>query len=199
MDNTNHCILTGIVVDKSRNANNKDLKRPILDLEIISTKNNNTLIFSKVPILFSDILLSKFYTGYKIGEILMITGRVQQDKKNGIYIEAETVTKMQEKNTKICSLAVSRSELLQMQQRFNHVYLVGLTSNKRDKLIVKRNPYTKGDLKKEDIIPIYYNIDSEIPCEKQVSCLGELQDNGEEIYISVNRLYIVEEPNEETL
>ena len=71
INETNYCILTGMLINKGRNADTKDMKRPVLDIEIVNTDSNGEISFVEIPVLLSDVVLSKAVPGYCIGEILI--------------------------------------------------------------------------------------------------------------------------------
>lgn len=193
MDNRNYCIITGIVVQKNRNANNRDMKRPIVDIEVVSNHNNGDLKFEKVPVLFSNGMLAKSVVGYCIGEIVTVEGCLREDNTNGTYVEAMSVTRMTPKTEKLKSLSVSRAELLQMPQHFNMVSIVG-TVNENNTITVPRFNYSKGDLKKEDTIPFIWKNSNSSLIKKTVICSGFVGESPQNygLCVNVHNIYIVD-------
>ena len=178
----NYGLFTGILVSKEKNLNNADIKRPVADIEIVSVEC--TPPFCKIPVLFSGETLSKICTAASIGEFLVVFGELREDKEKGPYIEAETVTRLNPKSTDLRKTIIPRFELLNLPQRFNLVSLTG--TYHENNLHIKRYPLSKGDLKSEDIIPIY----SEEPIEngKDVSIAGELIERNGKIMLHAKEI-----------
>ena len=192
INETNYCILTGMLINKGRNADTKDMKRPVLDIEIVNTDSNGEISFVEIPVLLSDVVLSKAVPGYYIGEILTVSGELRVDDSSGIYIEANAIVRLQPKTERLRSLAISRSDLLQMTQRFNLASIVGIV-NEDSTVTVQRDVYSRGDLKKEDKIPISLLSVKDIPIGEKIFCTGKLGNtkNCPSLNLYISNLYVL--------
>ena len=168
MNELNYGIFTGIVIRKDKNASNQDIQRPVVDVEIMCVNKDGDMLFKEVPMLFSGSVLSKTVTGLNIGDIVTVMGEIRSDNV-GIYIDVESFSR-HTKNERGANLTRAKSELLQLPQRFNIANIIGIVKNSKEFAIVRKN-FSRGDLKKEDNIPIYIK---EPIADGYAICYGEL-------------------------
>lgn len=183
MKDRNYCIITGILVNKAKNANNIDIKRPVFDFEIVDFNEQGEPYFSVVPVLFSDAVLSKIATGFYIGEIFIISGKLREDNAIGLYLEAESIARIQSKSNKDKDLTLGRIILLSLTQRFNLANIVGFVDNKKNTISILRDTYSRGDLKEEDNIPLVFDKDVSY-CGNAV-CIGTLRKQDKNNYLAL--------------
>lgn len=153
LKNNNFCILTGFVINNSKNANNLDIKRPIIEVEFVSKNEQGEVSFEHIFLLFSDITLAKISSGYQIGDMLLITGRLLNSKRFGFCIDVISCSELPDKPEKPQTKAYYRAKLLQLAQCFNMVEIKGIV--KDDNIItISRQNFSRGDLTTKDDIPI---------------------------------------------
>lgn len=178
MKDRNYCIITGILVNKAKNANNIDIKRPVFDFEIVDFNEQGEPYFSAVPVLFSDAVLSKIATGFYIGEIFIISGKLREDNTIGLYLEAESIARIQSKSNKDKNLTLGRIVLLSLTQRFNLINIVGLVDSENNMISISRDSYSRGDLKEKDNISLIF--DKDISFYGNAVCVGTLREQKED-------------------
>ena len=76
MDLGNNVTLIGVLKKKEKHANNPDIKRPVLELEIVYFEKTGEVCLCTADVLLSDMLLSKNVVGFSTGEILLVTGTI---------------------------------------------------------------------------------------------------------------------------
>ena len=187
MKNDNYCILTGIIRKKNRNADTKDMKRPVIDIEFVQEDMNDPFHFKLLPVVCADKQLVKLSQGFHEGDIITVVGALRTDNSE-LYIEAETISVSIPKEKGKFDIA-SQFELLQMPQRFNLVNIIGETTTNNEVISI-RSEYIRGDLSTQDIIPIYYEKGS-VPALKKAVCAGKLGIKDGKIYLFVSNVISV--------
>jgi len=142
--------ITCVVVNKEYNANNKDLTRPVMIVEV-AYENGDEVKFVPIGVLLCETSLIKSAVGFAPGDILNIEGYLR-DNCGDIYIEAVSISKQMEQRPGKDEDLRGRIALLAYPQRSNSVALIGDVND--NKAICQREHLTKGDLKKEDKIPL---------------------------------------------
>lgn len=181
---SNYAVITGILVSKDRNANYDELKRPVLDIEVICNHTGDPT-FEIFPVIVCDVMLAKTIAGYQIGDILTVQGTVRNDVEGKAYIEAEDLAKNMRIGTGESfpvEYMISRSSLMQTTPRFNLVIVVGkvvtITSKNQKSLaeiVIDREGYSKGNLLQTDTIHIDISeIKEKVQCGDEVLCMGEV-------------------------
>lgn len=187
---TNYAVLTGILIGKDRNANHAEIKRPILDLEIIRERNGEPL-FEQFPVIICDVSVAKPVAGYKLGDILTVQGTVRNADDGSTYLEADEIARVQKSSigeSKTVEYALSRIELAQLSPRFNLGILIGkikqvktqkesenLQNSEISNLIeIKRSFLSRGNLNEVDAIEIKPGeTDAGFQSGDEVLCMGE--------------------------
>lgn len=196
---SNFANLTGILVNNRRNADSRDIKRPVFDMEITNVQPDGSYVFETIPVVIPDANLAKMVSGMQVGEILTITGYLRSDYREGMYVEASEVMRISfSKGSQGCN----RAQLLQVAPRFNEACIVGtitrmtfgsdLAENENylrewDSslpanimclwLELDRAFYSKGDLKYNDSIPVLVTNDGNtFRIGDQVCCIGSLSN-----------------------
>lgn len=177
MDLGNKVTLIGVLKKKEKHANNPDIKRPVLDLEIVYYGKNGEVCLCNTDILLSDMLLSKNVVGFNSGEILLITGTLHNDTK-GIYVNADTMQRLLPATKKTRTQAIARSELLRLPAPVNMVIMTGVYIKEEENGYInrKRTAYLRGDLKMEDSI-LTECIEGEMQSGKEYVCMGQIGKN----------------------
>lgn len=165
----NSCLITGVVVASNKSADNVDMKRPVITIEILHTsKKSNDFMFEndvfleEVPVLLAGHILAKSIVGIALGDVLNIYGRICIDNHEGLYIEASTIQKIvpAPKGSIINSIAAGRSEMLQLSQIFNKCEVMGTIKKITEDMIILNVPrifLVKGDLTNNDQISVIYS------------------------------------------
>lgn len=190
---TNYAVITGILIGKERNANHAEIKRPVLDLEIIRERNGEPL-FEQFPVIICDISVAKPVAGYKLGDILTVQGTVRNADDGSTYLEADEIARVQKSSigeSKTVEYALSRIELAQLSPRFNLGILIGkikkdemeqdVTTQKTEENVqktylieIKRNFLSRGNLREVDTIEMRPGESSiQFQSGDEVLCMGE--------------------------
>lgn len=179
MNLENNVTLVGVLKKKEKHANNPDIKRPVLEMEIVYFGKSGEVCLCNADILLSDMLLSKNVVGFSTGEILLVTGTIHNDEK-GIYVNANTLQRLLPATKKTRSQAIARSELLRLPSPINMVVLTGVYIAEEEKgyLNRKRSTYLRGDLKMEDSI-LTETIQGKMESGKEYICIGRIGKNEE--------------------
>lgn len=165
----NFCLVSGIVTRRENKMDNVDMKRPTLYMEIVRITGNE-ICFDEIPLLFSDYSISKTISGYKSGDILTVSGVLAHDENVGVYINVDAIDKLHQPE-KLKSIPYARATLLKKPHLFNLCILDGITEDSSH-IKIKRRSLFKGDLKKEDNIPIFYKED--VQPNKPIQIIGYL-------------------------
>lgn len=175
--------MTGFASGRVRNADTKDMKRPVIDIEFMQEEEDG-VTFEKLPVAFPGKQIAKLSQGIHEGDIVTVFGELRSDK-SGLYLEAESIsiTSLKEKQR---NRTRAQMELLQMDQKFNLVSIIGKI-NPNNTVTVKRDQLSRGDLSTEDVIPLYCK--KEIPHNSsEVICAGRLgvanQDDIVRLFVS---------------
>lgn len=177
MDLGNNVTLVGVLKKKEKHANNPDIKRPVLELEVVYFGKTGEVCLCNADVLLSDMLLSKNVVGFSTGEILLVTGTLHNDAK-GLYINANTLQRLLPATKKTRTQAIARSELLRLPSPINMVVLTGvyIAEEENGYLNRKRTTYLRGDLKMEDSI-LTETIEGKMESGKEYICIGQIGKN----------------------
>jgi hypothetical protein len=174
----NLCIVTGLLIDNTRNADNPDIKRPILDFEIAYVNGSDEVSFLKIPVLLSGVAFARSVTKYRIGEICLIEGSLICCGEE-LCIRADSILSLSSEKGKLPPAYVGRANLIQSKLIPNILYLAGeVREITKDTftLLVKRSELCPGDLKTEDVFILHAD---KLPRRKKyVSCLCALSPDG---------------------
>lgn len=202
--NNNYCLITGVVIASNKCANNADMKRPVITVEILHTVNKskdflfeNDIFLEEVPVLLAGHILAKSIVGIALGDVLNIIGRICIDENEGLYIEASTIQKIvpATKGTIIHNIATGRSEMLQLAQIFNQCEIIGTISEIKDNKFIMNVPrriLSKGDLTNKDEITVISSINN-IQIDDQVLVKGSIGVNNNLLNIFADNIYQVKE------
>lgn len=202
--NNNYCLITGVVIASNKCANNADMKRPVITVEILHTVNKskdflfeNDIFLEEVPVLLAGHILAKSIVGIALGDVLNIIGRICIDENEGLYIEASTIQKIvpATKGTIIHNIATGRSEMLQLAQIFNQCEIIGTISEIKDNKFIMNVPrriLSKGDLTNKDEITVISSINN-IQIDDQVLVKGSIGVNNNLLTIFADNIYQVKE------
>lgn len=202
--NNNYCLITGVVIASNKCANNADMKRPVITVEILHTVNKNKdflfendIFLEEVPVLLAGHILAKSIVGIALGDVLNIIGRICIDENEGLYIEASTIQKIvpATKGTIIHNIATGRSEMLQLAQIFNQCEIIGTISEIKDNKFIMNVPrriLSKGDLTNKDEITVISSINN-IQIDDQVLVKGSIGVNNNLLTIFADNIYQVKE------
>ena len=190
--NDNFAILTGILFSKERNADSKllNLKRPVLDLEVICYEGE-TPVFESVAVIVVDTYLAKISNGYKIGDIITVTGKIRCTGAGVLYVEAMEIEKNYSAGVGedfTIELIASRMKLIEKTPKFNLAHVCGKVTHQADKYValeVERTSKVRGDLQENDVVLLnlsrYLGLSPEIG--DRIYCFGEIGGEDEKSYI----------------
>lgn len=182
----NYIQVVGVLKKRGKNADNPDVKRPVLELEIARSIPEN-IVIDTAYVLLSASLISKNSVGYKTGDILIVTGSLHADEKT-IYIDAKCIQRISNPTKKQRTLSAARSELLRQPIVQNNAVLTGIFQRKDDKegFLRKRKQYLRGDLAQEDFIIAEFLTEDRPKIGSTCICSGQIGTAGEckVLYIS---------------
>lgn len=172
----NLAIITGLLISKDRNADNIDIKRPILDFEVIFDMNG--VSFEKIPVLLPGGALARSAAGCQVGGIYLVCGetRVVDGK---VCVEAKRIALLSGEKKKQ-PLLVSRADLMKYTLSPNIASFMGTVKyvdGASGLVKVRRENMTQGDLTHEDDIPVLFPDDMEISEGATVLCTGQIQED----------------------
>jgi hypothetical protein len=180
----NLAIITGLLISKKRNANNKDIKRPILDFEVIFAEGNGRLTFEKIPVLLPGGAIARAAAGCMEGIIYIVCGELKT-VGGQLCIEAKRIAPVGEekRKQKACSmeqaLTLGRADLMRLTLAPNMVSFQGRIKELQEDtavIVVKREVLTPGDLTKEDLICVYLPEDADSKPGDLVLCHGQVTE-----------------------
>lgn len=175
-ESDNFALITGLLVAKDRNADNADIKRPVLDFELIY-RDEEGIYLERIPALLSGGALARSLPGLVVGGIYVIGGSIRNDINYGLYIEVTKLVNLSEPKKKSEPLSVSRVRLMESELCPNHAFLSGVVTDSEYGLLQiesKRKNLTKGDLTRTDKITVDA-LDADIPeIGDYVVCMGQV-------------------------
>lgn len=183
MKEVNNVLLTGLLISKLGEADNADIKRPVLNFEIYYKNEVGEILFEEIPVLLPGGPLARTLPGLKDGGIYFVSGQLRNDKESGLYVEACKLTRVGESAKRPAPNALRRAELLKNEFCPNHVVVTGVVKEVKDgvyKVETKRGRFTKGDLKAGDVFVV--NTDcAQLPCGLEIGetvvVFGQLTEN----------------------
>lgn len=174
--NNNNVVVISMLIDKTRHANNIDIKRPILDFEILFCDNDHSE-FSKIPVLLTDNAMARSASGMNIGELFIISGKIRSDKEE-IYIEANAISRIDDGRRKKTSIEDGRIDLLRFNQKSNLATITGEIVEFTPGGIaidVPREELSRGDLQNNDAIVIRGEIEGlQLKVGDNIVCVGKI-------------------------
>lgn len=167
MSECNKVTIAGLLIKKDRNADNIDIKRPVLDFEIALMSEDGSVFFENIPVVLSENSIARSSAGFFTGEIFLICGKLRGDAFPNLYIDAESLIKIGgSKHGK-----QNEIELLELSKKINTVVISGIVKEIKDGALIintKRENYSRGDLETNDDIVVVtqkkYKIGTSVVC-----------------------------------
>lgn len=174
--NDNFVILTGILVNKDKNADNADIKRPVLDFEILFHSEDGPCL-ERIGALLPGGAIARKLPGLTIGSIYFVGGYLRCDPQYGLYVEVNRILKISDERRGGEPLAVRRTKLMEMEMIPNVAVITGKVADSQYGLLqveVERETLTKGDLTKSDLITVDALNTLEPELGEMVVCRGQI-------------------------
>lgn len=178
----NKVIVTGLLVSKSRNADNADSRRPVLDFEVVFWDQDNNPCIESIPALLSGGPLARSLPGLLLGGVYEIAGYVRCDRQFGLYIETTKLICLAEppkagQDINLLASGCLRTRLLEMEMAHNFAVISGIVTDIHYGLLqveVSRERLTRGDLTSSDQLTVDV-LDAAAPqIGDRVICMGQL-------------------------